>query len=1125
MKNLLDQPIEEVIKKIKIDHVCIFLLIILAILTRFPGLGDRVMSHDEVNHVVPSFDFYKGRGYRHDPVTHGPLQFHLITFSYFLFGDSDFASRLPHALFSVMTIGFIAIFYRRYLGRVGAFAAAILFLISPFMTFYGRYARNESINIFLYIVALFYVLRFLENRELKHLFITTIALSLNFTSKETAYIFSAQLLAFLFILTIREIFSPVWDEKKKKIQLVLINFLLVALIVICTAASVYFARNIGQKIEAGTLAFEKLDFQSNLEFAVLLNTIEAVFRISIPIIIPLVIALVIFKFLQKKIKWEHLAFSNAFYLLLVIGSYILPLLAPFLVRFAGVDPSEYSNPFAIMLDYLFIAYLFGLSAFISQQLDRDNWWKFLLVFYGIYTIFYTTFFTNAAGLMTGMVGSLGHWLAQQDVQRGGQPFYYYFLIQIPIYEFLGMAGALVAFGIGLKRKSFWKVVEPKGKIYATEKPTQLPVLLPIPAIFIYWTITSLIAYTLAGEKMPWLTLHIIYSMLLTAAWSINILFSKIEIQLKDKKSFIRSSLVIVGLICSLVSLVVAVLGNHSPFQGKTTQQLQDTNHFIFILLITFSFTYIAYREFFQYGAKKFWPQTILIFFLFLAILTFRTAYQAAFINYDYPLEFLVYAHAADGPKIVLEQIETISRRTTQGLGIKVAYDNHGLYPYWWYLRNYPNRIVYLENPTRTLEDAPLIIAGQDKYAKLEPIIRDNYISNEYIRLWWPMQDYWHLTWERIGDALSSGEKRQALYDIWLNRDYQRYAEVYENEYLTLENWLPSEKMKFYIRKDIAAQMWDTTSGEVFSFEFEEDPYKSVLESKQPDYFIGRSGSAAGDLSAPRGLDIALDGSIFVADSLNHRIQQFSPSGEIITTWGSYANILEGDAPGGTFHEPWDVAVSADGFVYVADTFNHRIQKFTLSGHFLKSWGVFAQGNEPDSFWGPRGIAISPDGKIFITDTGNKRVVVFDDDLNYITQFGGAGYEAGQFDEPVGITIDQTGKVYIADTWNRRVQIFEESRDEATFNQIGEFDVDGWYGQSIENKPYISNHPSGSIFISDPETGRILEFSETGEIIHGWQDLSVSDDLLSNPYGMVFDANGNLWVADGLGNMLLRFDFP
>jgi len=1126
VKNILDQPIENVIKKIKIDHIFIFVLIILAILTRFPGLGDRVMSHDEVNHVVPSYDFYKGRGYRHDPVTHGPLQFHLITVSYFLFGDSDFASRAPHALFSVMTIGFIAVFFRRYLDRVGAFSAATLFLISPFMTFYGRYARNEAINIFLYIVALYAVLRFLENRNIKHLFITTIALSLNFTSKETTYIFTAQLLAFLFILTIRDLFNPIWSEKKRKIRFLLINFALVALIVVCTTASIYFARNIGQKIESGTLILGKLDFLTNFDIAKILNSIGSVLEVSIPIILPLILALLVFRFFQKRLAWEYLDYSNSFYLLLITTAYVLPLLAPFLVRFAGVDPSEYGNPFAILLDYLFITYLFGLSASISQRIDKKNWWKYLLLFYGIYTIFYTTFFTNAAGIMTGMVGSLGHWLTQQDVQRGGQPFYYYFLIQIPLYEYLGLLGTFIAFGIGLKRKSFWRTSESKSEIRDAEKTARLPALLPIPAIFIYWTITSLIAYTIAGEKMPWLTLHITYSMLLTTAWVINILFLKIEGQTKDTKSFFRSSLIIIGLVLSMASLVIIIFGNHPPFQGKTTSQLQDTNHFIFMLLIASSLIYFSYREFSYNREKNFWSQTVLIIFLILSLLTFRAAYQAAFINYDYPLEFLVYAHAADGPKIVLQQVETISRRTTQGLGIKVAYDNHGLYPYWWYLRNYPNRIVYLENPTRTLEDAPLIIAGQDKYAKLEPIIRDNYIANEYMRLWWPMQDYWHLTWERIIDALSSGEKRQALFDIWLNRDFQRYAEVYENEYLTLENWLPSEKMKLYIRKDIAAQMWDTTSAEVFSFEFEEEPYKSALESRQPDHFIGRGGSAAGDLNAPRGLDIAPDGSIFVADSLNHRIQQFSPSGEIINTWGSYANVSEGDAPGGTFHEPWDVAVSQDGFVYVADTFNHRIQKFTKNGRFLKSWGVFAQGNEPDSFWGPRGIAISPDGNIFITDTGNKRVVVFDSDLNYITQFGGAGYEAGQFDEPVGITIGPSGKVYIADAWNRRVQIFEESVDEAApFAQIGEFDVDGWYGQSIDNKPYISIHPSGSIFISDPEAGRILEFSEDGEIIRGWQDLAVSDDLLSSPYGLAFDGNGNLWTADGLGNMILRFDIP
>jgi sugar lactone lactonase YvrE len=90
-------------------------------------------------------------------------------------------------------------------------------------------------------------------------------------------------------------------------------------------------------------------------------------------------------------------------------------------------------------------------------------------------------------------------------------------------------------------------------------------------------------------------------------------------------------------------------------------------------------------------------------------------------------------------------------------------------------------------------------------------------------------------------------------------------------------------------------------------------------------------------------------------------------------------------------------------------------------------------------------------------------------------------------------------------------------------QVGEFEVDGWYGQSIDNKPYIAVSPTGTVFITDPEVGRILEFTENGDILQGWQDLAITDDLLSNPYGLVFDSDGNLWSADGLGNIIMRFD--
>ena len=85
----LEKTIGEILKKINLFHILILIIILFTAITRLSGLGERVMSHDEVNHVVPSFDLFSGRGYRHDPVTHGPLQFHLIALAYFLFGDND----------------------------------------------------------------------------------------------------------------------------------------------------------------------------------------------------------------------------------------------------------------------------------------------------------------------------------------------------------------------------------------------------------------------------------------------------------------------------------------------------------------------------------------------------------------------------------------------------------------------------------------------------------------------------------------------------------------------------------------------------------------------------------------------------------------------------------------------------------------------------------------------------------------------------------------------------------------------------------------------------------------------------------------------------------------------------
>ena len=135
----LDKPVVPWWPALTIEKLLIVLLIGAVILTRFYDLGARTMSHDEVNHVVPSYSI---ETYVYDPVTHGPFQFHALALSYFLFGDSDFSARVPAALFGVAVVIFTIFAWRRYLGRVGALISAFLFVISPYILFSVTSQRN-----------------------------------------------------------------------------------------------------------------------------------------------------------------------------------------------------------------------------------------------------------------------------------------------------------------------------------------------------------------------------------------------------------------------------------------------------------------------------------------------------------------------------------------------------------------------------------------------------------------------------------------------------------------------------------------------------------------------------------------------------------------------------------------------------------------------------------------------------------------------------------------------------------------------------------------------------------------------------------------------------------------------
>jgi sugar lactone lactonase YvrE len=517
---------------------------------------------------------------------------------------------------------------------------------------------------------------------------------------------------------------------------------------------------------------------------------------------------------------------------------------------------------------------------------------------------------------------------------------------------------------------------------------------------------------------------------------------------------------------------------------------------------------------------------VLGLFCVLAVLTARTAFTASFINYDDATEFLVYAHAAPGPKEALAQMEEISQRITKGKDLVVAYDNETNYPWWWYLRDWPNKQYYADNPGRDILNAAIITVGDTNYSKVEPLVKNNYIMFEYMRLWWPMQDYWNLTWDRIWNAISDSQMRQALFDIWFKRDYTLYAQLTGEKTLTLTTWQPSATFRVYIRKDIMAQMWNYGTTPAATTPIQTDPYEQGLLKLLPDLATGAPGALTGQFNAPRGVAVAPDGTIYVADSRNNRIVHMSADlTKVIGAWGTFADILKGPAPAGTFSEPWGVAVGPDGSVYVADTFNFRIQKFTADGQFIKMWGYFGQGEKPEAFWGPRGLAFDSQGRLFVTDTGNKRVVVFTADGDPVTSFGTAGFAQGQLDEPVGISVDKQGNVFVADTWNQRIQEFAPDSTGTNYLPMRMWDISGWYGQSLDNKPFLTLDSTGNVFVTDPEGGRVLEFSPDGTYLRGIGTTTEAPGNFTLPAGLAFDKDDHLYVTDGTGDRIMRFTLP
>jgi uncharacterized protein (TIGR03663 family) len=1207
----LQKPIHPSVPAITNEIALFGVIIVLAIITRFYDLGTRVMSHDESLHTYFSWLLYKGQGYQHTPMMHGPWQFHLIALSYFLFGVSDFTARIPAALFSIASVWMVW-YWRRYLGNIGALVAAFLMVFSPFMLFYGRYVREDVYTGLSGLLMLYAILRYLQNGASKYLFLLTAALIIHFTDKETSFIYSAEVLVFLGVLFLIQVTRKIWVDHESSYRVFIILLAIGALLLTVGAISHELSQRTSQ-----TLSMTETAAPANpTGTAPSAETAESE-GLSIP---TLLLAVGILGITAAGAIYFYLAYirhevtkDRSFDLLILNFTFVLPLLSAFVLDFLKklnitdvTIPTDAASvtaldPNSMLWMGIVVFILFAISIAIGLLWNRE-WWKYGVLYWGVFTILYTTIFTNSAGFFTGVVGSLGYWLVQQGVERGSQPEYYYWLVQIPMYEYLPAIGAVVGFVLGLI-KLFGQKPEEAESDSDNPSPSRDPMFPTFFALMVWWSIVSILSFSIAGERMPWLTYHMAWPMILLTGWAVGQIIEALKPKLakfSTQQTFL-SIFVLAIFVLAAFNAIRSLYGTTPPFQGTELVQLQATSAFILPLLvaigsgillaylmqkdltslgivaliilafITFGSSVINGASYLSLSANGVDPALlnaerlkfvsalvpllaalvgivwlsrmerpsalvglfILTIFGLLTVQTMRTSFRAAYINYDNATEYLVYAHGATGVKDVMAQVEEISKRTAGGLNAIVAYDasapDTGVsWPVVWYLRDY-TALRSFDQPTRALREAVTVIVDQKNFDKIEGALGDGFYRFDYIRMWWPNQDYFGLDRTRVLNAISNPAIREGIFDVWFDRDYTKYAQATGSSTTTLTNWQPADQMRLYVRKDVAAQIWNYGVGPSVA-PAAEDPYEGGTIALAADQIFGSELYAPLGLNAPRAIAMGRDDDFYVADSRNHRVLHIAADGSLLQAWGSFADLFSGDAPIGTFNEPWGIAVGPDGSVYVTDTWNHRVQKFTKDGEPIKTWGQYGQPlpelpETASSLWGPRGIAVDSNGRVLVADTGNKRIVIFDEDGNYITEFGTGGFDPGQFDEPVGVTVAPSGTVYVTDTWNQRVQGFIPSETGDFYIPTIQWDISGWFGQSLENKPFIAVDENENVFVTDPEGYRVIEFTSTGEFVRTWGAFGSGPEEIGLASGIAIDQQGFVRVTDAGNNRILRYRLP
>lgn len=522
-----------------VENILWACLILVAIITRFWDLGSRTQHHDESLHTYYSWMWAVGdRTYVHFPLTHGPLLFHLNALVYWIgehlpfIGVSDATSRFMPALAGVITIWLPWLLRsRRFLGRWGALAVGFMLLISPAMLYYTRYIRHDPymvLGTLLLAIALF---RYFETPQRRWIIIAFVTVAALLANHELV------LATFLIMCVV------LWGSVLLTQLRVLIPIHIVSLILLGLAAALF-------KDDP----FPPIPWQRPASAALTPGEAWNYVVIFAPAVLAFVAALFLIWLVRDWRKMEVFAgvlvvFSigwltwaqrllpnypdldampigqettylttNEFHSALLHHNLVQAVVVVAMVFLLGCalslrwylrDKPDSMNG----LDYALGDALPNTVGFGLRKMLQDTTGLAIGISAGFITwiVLFTSWFQNPAGIGTGTYetnGTLLYWLGQHDVRRGEQPWFYFIILGFQ-YEWLGIFVSTVGtilLGWRLLRFIAGRDAHPN---------------LLWQSFTVAWFLGMFLVLSWAGEKMPWLIVHITLPAVLVGGWLIN----------------------------------------------------------------------------------------------------------------------------------------------------------------------------------------------------------------------------------------------------------------------------------------------------------------------------------------------------------------------------------------------------------------------------------------------------------------------------------------------------------------------------------------------------------------------------------------------------------------------------